>query len=77
MIEKLSATASNPAFRDSILPRACRASACGLGAAGCQQIGYLPAKLGITIQDGVAVRTRFWKRLLSVAAVSRSRLGVR
>jgi hypothetical protein len=61
VIEKLSATASNPAFRDSILLRACRANACGLDAAGCQQIGYLPAKLGITIQAGVAVRTRFWK----------------
>jgi hypothetical protein len=49
VIEKLSATTSNPAFRDSILPRACRANACGLDAACCQQIGYLPAKLGITI----------------------------
>ena len=62
MIEKLSATASNPAFRDSILARAHRANACGLHAAGCQQIGYLPAKLGITIQDRIAVRTRFRKR---------------
>jgi hypothetical protein len=61
VIEKLSATASNPAFRDSILPRARRANACGLDAAGCQQIGYIPAKLGITIQDRVAVRTRFRK----------------
>ena len=61
MIEQLSATASNPAFRDSVLPRARRANACGLDAAGCQQIGYLPAKLGITIQDRVAVRTRFRK----------------
>ena len=61
MIEKLSATASDPAFRDSILPRARRANACGLDAAGCQQIGYLLAKLGIAIQDRVAVGTRFRK----------------
>ena len=61
VIEKLSATASDPAFRDSILPRACRAYACGFHAAGCQQLGYLLAKLGITIQDRVAVRTRFRK----------------
>ena len=46
VIEKLSTTASNPAFRDSVLPRARRANACGLDAAGCQQIGYLLAKLG-------------------------------
>ena len=29
---------------------------------GCQQLGYLLAKLGITIQDRIAVRTRFRKR---------------
>jgi hypothetical protein len=34
VIEKLSATASDPAFRHSILPRACRANACGSHAAG-------------------------------------------
>ncbi len=62
VIEKLSTTASDPAFCDSILPRACRANACGLHAAGCQQLGYLLAKLGITIQDRIAVRTRFRKR---------------
>ena len=62
VIEKLSTTASDPAFCDSILPRACRASACGLHAAGCQQLGYVLAKLGITIQDRIAVRTRVRKR---------------
>ena len=61
VIEKLSATASDPAFRDSILPRACRAYACGFHAAGCKQLGYLLAKLGIPIQDRIAVRTRFRK----------------
>ena len=38
VIEKLSATASDPAFRDSILPRACRAYACGFYAAGCKPL---------------------------------------
>jgi hypothetical protein len=61
VIEKLTATASNPAFRDSILPGARRANAYGLDATGCQQIGYVVAKLGITIQDRVAVGTRFRK----------------
>ena len=61
MIEKLSATAFDPAFRDSILPRACRAYAHAFHAARCQFIGHLLAKLGITIQDRVAVRTRFRK----------------
>jgi hypothetical protein len=59
VVEKLSATGSNPAFCDSILPRACRAYACGFHAAGCRQIDYLRAKLGITIQNRVALRTRF------------------
>ena len=62
VIEKLSTTASDPPFCDSILPRACRASACKLDAAGCQQLGYILAKLGITIQDRIAARTRFRKR---------------
>ena len=63
MIDKLSSTAPDPTFRNSILPGACRAYACGLHAAGCQQLGDLLAKLGITIQDRVAVRTRFRKCL--------------
>jgi hypothetical protein len=54
VIEKLSTTASDPTFCDSILPRACRANACGLDAACCQQLGYILAKLGITIQDRIA-----------------------
>ena len=61
MIEKLSATAPDPAFRDSILPRACRAYACGFHAAGCKQLGYLLAKLAVTIKNHIAVRTRFRK----------------
>ena len=62
VIEKLSTTASDPTFCDSILPRACRANTCRLHAAGCQQLGYLLAKLGITIQDRITVQTRFRKR---------------
>src|SRR5262245_32230876 len=61
-MEKLSTTASDPPFCDSILPGARRASACGLHTAGSQQLGYILAKLGITIQDRIAVRTRFRKR---------------
>src|SRR5512132_3402043 len=63
MIEKLSTTASDPAFCDYILPRDCRGSARGLDVGGCQQLGYVLAKLGITIQHRIAVRTRFRKRL--------------
>jgi len=61
MIQKISATASDPAFRDSILPRTCRTNACGFHAARCQHIGHLCAELAITIQDRVAARTRFRK----------------
>src|SRR4030095_5801062 len=61
VIEKLSATVSDPAFRDSILPRACRAYAHRFYAVCSQHIGDLLAKLGITIQDRVAVRTGFRK----------------
>jgi hypothetical protein len=40
---------------------ACRAYAHGFYAVRCQHIGDLLAKLGITIQDRVAVRTGFRK----------------
>src|SRR4029453_558045 len=56
VIEKLSATASDPAFRDSILPRACRAYVHASYAGRFQHIGNLLAKL-----DRVAVRTGFRK----------------
>ena len=61
VIEKLFATASDPAFRDSILPRACGAYANGIHPERCQHIGHLMAKLRITIQNQVTVRTRFRK----------------
>jgi hypothetical protein len=52
VIQKISATAPDPAFRDSILPRACRAYACGFHAAGCQQIGYFSRQPALAIQNG-------------------------
>jgi hypothetical protein len=61
VIEKLSATASDPAFRDSILPRARRAYLHAFYAVRPYHIGDLLAKLGITIQDRVAVRIGFRK----------------
>lgn len=63
MIEKLISTAFDPAFRNSVLPRTREACACGLHSAGCEEIGYLLAKLGITIQNHVAAWTRSAKSL--------------
>jgi len=63
VIQKIPATASDPAFRHTILPRACRADAFGFHAAGGHEIRYLPAELAITIQNGIAVRTRSRKCL--------------
>ena len=63
MIEKLSATAPDPALCNSILPRACRTDPCGVHASGCQQFGDLVTKLAVTIKNRIAVRTRFRKCL--------------
>jgi hypothetical protein len=57
VIEKLSATASDPAFGNPILPRACSACAGVFHAAGCKQLGYLLSKLAVTIKNRVAIRT--------------------
>ena len=59
MIEELVSAAFDPSFGDSILPRTCRAYAFRLHCAGSQKIGYFLAKLAITIQNRVAVGTRF------------------
>jgi hypothetical protein len=63
VIEKLSATAPDPALCNSILPRACRTDPCGVHASGCQQFGDLVTKLAVTIKNRIAVRTRFRKCL--------------
>jgi hypothetical protein len=59
MIQELVSAASYPSFRDSILPGTCRAYAFRLHCAGSQKIGYFLAKLAITIENRVAVGTRF------------------
>ena len=58
VIEHFPAAASDPAFRNSILPRACGAGAHGFHATLYQHIGYIYAELGITIQDRIAVGAR-------------------
>ena len=63
VIEKLPSATSNPPFRDSILPRACRADPRGIHATGCQQIGYLLAEHSVAIQNHIAALTRFRKCL--------------
>jgi len=63
MIEQLSATASDPTFRKSILPRACRAYAIRFHAAGCEQIGYLLTELAVSVESSIAAGTRSWKCL--------------
>jgi hypothetical protein len=63
VIEKLPAATSDPAFRHSILPGACRAYASWFHAAGCQQIGHFLPKLAVAIQNHVVVSTRARKCL--------------
>jgi hypothetical protein len=76
VIEKLSATASDPAFGNPILPRACSACAGVFHAAGCKQLGYLLSKLAVTIKNRVAIRTRLPKRSPSAVAQSKGQSGV-
>ena len=48
VIQKIVATAPDPAFSNSILPGACWANVCGFHAGRRQHIGHLCAELGIT-----------------------------
>ena len=61
VVENLSATASNPAFRDSILPGTSETDPLGFDAPGDQQISRLLAELRISIQNRIAVGTRIRK----------------
>ncbi len=49
VIQKIPATASDPAFRNSILPGTRRAYARGFQAARSQKIGYLVAEFAVAI----------------------------
>ena len=59
VIQKISATASNPAFRDSILPGTSETDPLGFDATGYQQIRHILVELRISIQNRIAVGTRF------------------
>jgi hypothetical protein len=59
VIQEISAAASDPTFCNSILPKTCGAYAFRLHCAGSQEIGYFLTKLAITIENRVAVKTRF------------------
>jgi len=59
VIQKISATASDPTLGYSILPRACGGYAFRSDAAGGKQIGCLLTKLAVTIQNRIPVKTRF------------------
>ena len=59
VIEKISATASDPTLGHSILPRAGGGYPFGSYAAGGKQVGCLLIKLAVTVQNRVPVRTRF------------------
>ena len=63
VIQKISATASNPAFRDSILPGTSETDALGFDATGYQQIRDILVKLRISIQNRITVGTRFRESL--------------
>jgi hypothetical protein len=58
VVEKLSSAASDPSFRNSILPGTSKTDPLGLDATGYQQISHILAELRISIQNRIAVRTR-------------------
>jgi len=59
VIQKISATASNPAFRDSILPWTSETDRLGFDATGYPQIRHILVELRISIQNRIAVGTGF------------------
>ncbi len=59
VILKIPATASDPAFRSFILPGTRRAYARGFQATRRQEIDHLVAEFTVTIENRIAVRTRF------------------
>ena len=61
VVEEFPATAFNAAFGYCILPGACRAYPFGFYPAGCKQVYCLVPEFGITIENRVAIRTRFRK----------------
>jgi hypothetical protein len=62
-IEYFTASAADPAFRDSVLPRAASPAAKGLHAAGLQKLQNIAAQLGVPVEPDVAVGTRKRKSL--------------
>jgi hypothetical protein len=59
MVEKFSATTSNPAFRDSILPGTLEACSFGFDFAGYKEIHHIFAELCVSIQYRILVGTWF------------------
>jgi len=62
VIQEIISAASDPAFGNGILPRACRTCACRLYPSGHEEIGHIVAKFAITIENHVAIWTRLAKR---------------
>jgi len=73
MIQKVSATASNPAFGDSILPGRLETDPVGFDASGHQQIHHIHVELRLSIQNRRAVGTRFRESFAQLLNYPRTR----
>ncbi|HYA88377.1 MAG TPA: hypothetical protein VEI57_15080, partial [Nitrospirota bacterium] len=73
MIQKISATASNPALGDSILPGRLETDLLGFDASGHQQIHRVLVELRISIQNRIAVGTRFRESFAQLLNYPRTR----
>lgn len=62
MVEDFSSAASDPAFRNSVLPRCLDACTFRFDARCLQECDHLVIEFRVVVQDGVAVRTSFWER---------------